>query len=280
MTRSSGVKTAGIKLVLWGQAGTYKTTFASKLPNPLFIDPNGGSRYVNVNREDVSKWEEVQGLLNKVEKGEEDCQTIVLDEFTDTQGLLERWYCAKNGKEGLGDFGHGKGYSGFRGEMGKVLRQLGRLSAAGINIVIITHSIGKTFGNPEGPDYDKYIPTLDKSIWSNLFGFADAVLYFGNKVYAAENESGKAIGIAGDAKIFCSGTALFDAKNRFNMPKSIANGHDSVEALWHYVDGTRALGEGSLRAQLKSDHRYKEDMTDDVKVQLYVHTKQETKTGK
>lgn len=49
-TVSSGVIHAPVKVVLYGPEGIGKSTFAAKFPSPVFIDTEGGTKKLNVNR--------------------------------------------------------------------------------------------------------------------------------------------------------------------------------------------------------------------------------------
>ena len=47
---TSGVLRAPVKVVLYGPEGIGKTTFASRFPDPLFIDTEGGTKTLDVHR--------------------------------------------------------------------------------------------------------------------------------------------------------------------------------------------------------------------------------------
>lgn len=268
--RSKGYEDTAIKLVLWGQPGTYKTTFASRLEDPLFVDPNGGSSRVNVERERVSSWNDIQTVLDATENCDETCSTIVLDEFADIERLALEDFLRRKRKKSLAHFGHGQGFVSFRGLMAGVFRQLARISVNGVNVVCIAHATEKTFSNPDGPDYDKYVPIMDRGVWNSAWRWSDATMYFGQKVKALELDTGKTIGRTGESRIYTSQTALFDAKNRFNMRSYIENGYNSTKEFLLYVEGTRLLNTEQLEDKIKDNKNFTDSLTDSDKVRLFV----------
>ncbi len=73
-------KTQGaFKAVVYGEAGIGKTTLASQLPKPLFLDTEDGCRNVGADRLPVRNWEELQGYLISLGQDLEGYETIVID---------------------------------------------------------------------------------------------------------------------------------------------------------------------------------------------------------
>ena len=98
-------------MVLYGPEGIGKSTFAAQLPQPLFIDTEGGTRHLDVQRfaERPSSWTLLLEQVNYVQSHPEVCRTLVID----TAGLAEaRWGGTIGDKEQLGgleDCGYGQG---------------------------------------------------------------------------------------------------------------------------------------------------------------------------
>lgn len=77
---------SNLKMMVYGQAGMGKTTFALSAPKPLLLDFDGGVKRVNTAHLDdnvgivqVSNWQEVVNLLNYNKKDLEEFDTIVVD---------------------------------------------------------------------------------------------------------------------------------------------------------------------------------------------------------
>ena len=63
---TEGTVNRALKVVIYGSEGIGKTTIASKFPNPLFIDTEGGTSQLNVRRIDRPKtWKSFATLLKK-----------------------------------------------------------------------------------------------------------------------------------------------------------------------------------------------------------------------
>ena len=77
---TEGTVNRALKVVIYGSEGIGKTTIASKFPNPLFIDTEGGTSQLNVRRIDRPKtWEELCDIIKEVAANPEVCKTLVLD---------------------------------------------------------------------------------------------------------------------------------------------------------------------------------------------------------
>ena len=69
-TVSSGVIHAPVKVVLYGPEGIGKSTFAAKFPSPVFIDTEGGTKKLNVNRlPQPTSWAMLMDEANEVRLG-------------------------------------------------------------------------------------------------------------------------------------------------------------------------------------------------------------------
>ena len=76
---TEGVINGAQKVVFYGPEGIGKTTFASKFPDPLFIDTEGSTKKLNVKRlPKPTSWQmliaEVQSVIQK-----RFCKTLVID---------------------------------------------------------------------------------------------------------------------------------------------------------------------------------------------------------
>ena len=73
------IKTA-LKIVVYGQEGVGKSTFASKFPDPVFIDTEGSTKQLDVARFDApTSWEMLLQEVEYVIKNPAVCKTLVID---------------------------------------------------------------------------------------------------------------------------------------------------------------------------------------------------------
>ncbi len=109
-TVSSGVIHAPVKVVLYGPEGIGKSTFAAKFPSPVFIDTEGGTKKLNVNRlPQPTSWAMLMDEANEVRLGHIPCGTLVIDTADWAERLCIRAVCDRANVKGIEDFGYGKG---------------------------------------------------------------------------------------------------------------------------------------------------------------------------
>lgn len=77
---STGKIDRAVKTVVYGSEGIGKSTFASRFPDPLFIDTEGGTAQMDVRRvEKLQTWEELITIVNEVAATPDICKTLVID---------------------------------------------------------------------------------------------------------------------------------------------------------------------------------------------------------
>ncbi len=80
MRISSGLINTAQKVVIYGAEGIGKTTFASKFPEPLFIDTEGSTKRLDVRRFDApSSWAMLLEQVDYVKHHPELCSSLVID---------------------------------------------------------------------------------------------------------------------------------------------------------------------------------------------------------
>ena len=100
-----------LKLLLYGSEGIGKTTFASHWPKPLFIDLEHGTRRLAVDRIAPESYAEFKAIIEQLASNTEGYQTLVMDTADWLEKLIISDICSAAGKNGIEDFGYGKGYT-------------------------------------------------------------------------------------------------------------------------------------------------------------------------
>lgn len=223
----TGIMPKAVKVVLYGPEGIGKTTFASKAPEPLFIDTEGSTTRLNVRRLPAPQsyamvLEQVQWVLNHPTV----CKTLVLDTADWTQRLCTNEVCARLKLSGIEDLGYGKGYSYVYEQFGRVLNLLDQAVDRGINVIITAHAAMRKFEQPdEMGAYDRWELKLNNSQKCSIAGmvkeWADMVLFANYETIVVKNENKKGKAQGGQRVMYTTHHPCWDAKNRFDLPEKL-----------------------------------------------------------
>ena len=96
---------SAVRLCAYGSEGIGKSTFASKFPEPLFIDTEGGTKQLDVSRFPTPEtWQELLDEIDAVIEEPEICRTLVIDTIvanTAQHNLTRLLLCCTNFLPGL-----------------------------------------------------------------------------------------------------------------------------------------------------------------------------------
>ena len=220
----TGTITAAQKVVVYGPEGIGKSTFASKFPNPLFIDTEGSTKKLNVSRTPKpSSWTMLMEQVRHVKANIGLCDTLVIDTADWAEQLCMNEICAKSQKSGIEDFGYGKGYIYLAEEFGRLLNLLEDVIDRGINVVITAHAQMRKFEQPdELGSYDRWELKLQKKTAPLLMEWADTVLFANYKTYVVNidgqgSQKGKNKVQGGQRVMYTLHHPCWDAKNRDDL---------------------------------------------------------------
>lgn len=246
-----GVVPKAKKLVVYGVEGVGKTTLASKMPDPLFIDTEGGSSYLDVRRLDTPKsWTALMQDIDEV-IAEVPCSTLVIDTADWAERLCSEWVCKREGKASIEDFGYGKGYVKMAEEFGRLLDKLTDVTGAGMHVALLAHAEVRKFEEPnEASAYDRWELKLSKTgqkkIAPMVKEWADALLFLNYaqiiENVAKEGQAPRYKARGGKRTVYATHHACWDAKNRWGLPDEFPL---SWEAIAPHMPDLRP----SLRAQ-------------------------------
>lgn len=205
--------------VVYGCEGVGKSTFASKFPNPLFVDLEGGTAHLDVARVVISTWEDLLNCIDELTKDRKGFCTFVLDTADWAERLCSGYLCKKYKKTGIEDFGYGKGYQYLGEEFAQMLAKLTALQNAGMHILVLAHSMIKKLELPEeNGTYDHYELKCSKQVSPLIKEWADGLLFANYRTFVQENANGKGKAIGGKERVlYTEHTAFCDAKNRWGL---------------------------------------------------------------
>lgn len=236
------------KVVVYGPEGIGKTTFAADFPDPLFIDTEGSTNVYDVARLPApTSWTMLLDEVREVIKNPTCCKTLVIDTIDWAEQLCVGHVCAKNGKNGIEDFGYGSGYIFVREEFGRFLNLLSDVIEVGINVVLTAHMQMRKFELPnEGGSFDRYELKLGKKTSSQtaplVKEWADMLLFANYKtIVIAQDKDGKKCKAAGGERVmYTTHHPNWDAKNRQDLPEELPFDFKSIRGCLVYSN-TEAL---------------------------------------
>ncbi len=230
----SGVIPGAKKIVLYGPEGIGKSTFASRFPEPLFIDTEGSTKSMDVRRFDAPKsWEDVFEAVKYVKEHKDVCKTLVLDTADWAEMLCVKYTCQKGGVNGIEDFGYGKGYTYLQENFKKLLDRLEDLIEEGINIVVLAHAKMRKFEQPdEMGAYDRWEMKLSKQVAPMLKEWGDMVLFANYKTVVIQDDKTKSKKAQGGKRVmYTTHNPCWDAKNRYGLAECVAFDYSEIAKI-------------------------------------------------
>ncbi len=241
MEITRGKQPGAQKVILYGPEGIGKSTFASRFPEPVFIDTEGSTRHMDVARlPKPTSWIMLLDAVKYIRDNPGVCKTLVLDTLDWAEVLCTQHICNTAQKKGIEDFGYGKGYVYAAEEFGRLLNLLDEVIDRGVNVLGTAHAKMRKFEQPEETGaYDRWEMKLSKNTAPLVKEWCDSLLFANYKILtvrSAENkQTVKAQG--GRRTMYTCHHPCWDAKNRWGLPEETEFDY-SVIAPHIYVSGT------------------------------------------
>jgi len=216
------------KMILYGINGVGKTSFAAQAPNPVFILTEKGLGALKVDYfPQAQSWEDVVQALDSLLNEDHKFNTVVIDSLDWLERLIFNRVAADEGKASIEDIGFGKGYTYAQNYWYDFTLRLDKLNEQKrMAIILIGHSLVKTFNSPDTDNYDRYRLDLHDKSAGILRDWADIMLFANYKAYTKTVDAGfnrkdhKGIG-DGQRILYTEERPAFWAKNRYNLPFEI-----------------------------------------------------------
>lgn len=224
------------RIVFYGVEGFGKTTFAAFGPDPLILmarDETGVQRLADSHRipekvpaVKIEEWPDLITWLDDLAANARGRKTLALDTLGSFERLCHEFVCKRDfngdwGERGFASFQ--KGYDVSTAEWLKMLGRLEKLNKQGMTIILLGHARIKTFKNPTGADFDRYVCDVHDKTWAMTARWADCV-YFGNflAVVDSSNNKKKGKGIGGTERVvYTNRRDAWDAKPGYGVPEII-----------------------------------------------------------
>ena len=233
---TGGVVSAPLKVVLYGVEGIGKSSFAARFPQPVFIDTEGGTGRLDVQRLPApDSWQMLLEEAAAAADGQVPCQTLVLDTADWAEKLCMAGVCARFKVKGIEDIGYGKGYTYVKEEFARLLDVLEKVIASGRHVVVVAHAAVAKFEQPDAVgSYDRWVMKTSKQVAPLLREWCDMLLFANYKTVVEKSGSGpSAKNKASRARrvLYTTHNACWDAKNRFGLPDEVPFDYESIRAI-------------------------------------------------
>lgn len=264
------------KVVVYGPEGIGKSTFASKFPDPVFIDTEGSTNDMDVARlPRPTSWTMLLEEIEYIKKTPGVCKTLVIDTIDWAEQLCVEAICAKHGKSGIEDFGYGNGYVYTKEEFGRFLNRLTDLIEVGINVVLTAHAQLRKFEQPdEMGAYDRWELKLGKKTQSQtsplVKEWADMLLFCNYKTYSvAVDDKGKKHKAQGGKRImYTSHHPCWDAKNRYSLPEECEFDYSVISKIIEQSSTGSRPTEKSYVPEEQKQEKHFENIPDNIGEQI------------
>lgn len=242
------------RIIFHGVEGIGKTSLFANAPSPLFLMTGGETGLLTLidnglisetdHFDPVATWQDLCAAINWLIVEPRGNKTLIIDTMNGAE-----WLCfdhtTKMRCDGDRDkfLAYGRGVEQSLPFWQDFLALLDRLrEVRRMMIVLLCHTKIKTFKNPEGDDYDRYMPDMHEKTWGLAAKWADVVLFGNHETFAKKTQgASKAKGFSGGRRLlYTTRSAAYDAKNRLGLPKEIDMGATGFEAWGNFSSAVRA----------------------------------------
>lgn len=215
-----------VKCLFYGTPGFGKSTIASKFPDPVFLDIEGGLKFIKAKRSPkITSLEQLLKIVKELIDKPHDAKALVVDTIDWVQNLIFEHVAAAHNKDYVSEIGFNKGIDQSVDIMSKLLKSLETLQVKrNMHIILTGHSKVKAYNSPTLESYDRHILAMNEKVAEPVIQWCDGVIFCDYKVNVTEKEDGRMKGVGtGERTLFCQERPAYRAKNRFGLPEKIEN---------------------------------------------------------
>lgn len=230
-TVTSTRQTKALKVVVYGPEGIGKTTFANNFPQPVYIDTEGSTNFIDSQKlPDPTSWTMLLEELEYLKTTSGIARTIVIDTIDWAESLAKQHLMSKNNWDAIDSTAYGTRYVALADEIGKLLNKLSELVELNYNVVLLAHSETKKHELPdELGAFDRYVLKLERRDASLVKEWADMILFANFKttvITDSKTNSKKATG--GQRVMYTTHKPTWDAKNRLGLADELPFDYEQI----------------------------------------------------
>lgn len=215
-------KTKPMKVVLYGVEGIGKTTFVSHFPDPIFIDTEGSTGFIDAKKlPDPDSWTMILEEIAYMAQSPQG-KTLVIDTADWAEELAKQHLMAKHKWQAIDQTDYGVRYVALSNEIIRLLRGLEMVKNAGMNVVLTAHAVQKKFELPDQVgSFDRYVLKLEKRDAALIKEWCDMLLFANYKTTVVASGSGSKKATGGQRVMYTTHMPAWDAKNRLGLPDEL-----------------------------------------------------------
>lgn len=226
----------GYSVFFYGEPKSGKTTTAVKFPKHLLLAFEKGYNAIpGAMAQPINSWSEFKKVLRQLKDPEvhKQFETIIIDTADVAYDYCVKYVCDNApradggfGVDSVSDIPYGKGYGMVSKEFDDNLRSIVQMD---YGLVMISHSIDKTFTDEQGKEFNRIVPTLDRRAKNIVSRMVD-IYGYARGITEADGTN--------VTKLFLRGTPRFEAGSRFKYtPDYIDFSYQNlVEAVSEAID--------------------------------------------
>jgi hypothetical protein len=236
------------RIVIHGDPGVGKTTFAACAPKPVIIQTEDGLGNLDATAFPLARsFEEVMESLVALYSEQHDFRTLVVDSLDWLEPLIWDKVCREQKIESIERMPYGKGYVEALSYWRQFFDGITALRDQKNMIVIMTaHSAIVRVEDPALPAFDTHDLKLHKRAGALAEEFADVILYAAVQTNTVTEDAGfnqkrtRAV-TTGQRVAHTVGQPAFLAKNRYSLPSPLPLvWSDFARALWPQAEAQAA----------------------------------------
>lgn len=151
---------SGYLIYIYGAPKVGKTTLGSQLPSPLLLAFERGYNAIpGILAQDIMTWADMRATLRELKKPEvkERFKSIIVDTVDLAAVLCDKYVCAQNDVDSIGQIPYGQGWNLLKREFEDVFKTIAQLGYA---VCFISHEKEVPFKRQDGTEYTQIRPSV------------------------------------------------------------------------------------------------------------------------